>query len=119
MAEQFSPPPGSMGCLSVIVVISAGLACGLSYRAVGSLNPVDAFDTATTGQLIGISVCCVFTGLFGLNLFALWMKSVASRRIDPRLTALAGCLLWGTVILILSFVFSGLLNPYEGVRLIK
>jgi hypothetical protein len=119
MAEKFTPPPGSIGCLGVSFIIFSGLAVGLSYRFVHQLNPFTVFSTGTTGQVVTVAIFSVLAGLVALQLFGLWLQSVAAKRIDPRLKALVACTIFGVLVLVLSYSFTGLLNPIESFHLVK
>jgi len=117
MEEKFSTP--YIGCLNVVFFVFTGLACGLSYWFAHTLNPFTLFTIGTTGQVVAVTLCSVLAGITGLSILGLWMQSIASRRIDPRLKALFGCMIIALVCLILSYSFTGLLNPIESFRLLK
>ena len=112
-------PPGSLGCLAVAEVVIIALTLGLTVRFVGSWNPLDVLHRGTVGQVVGISICGLFGGSIALQLLAAWALEVGSRRMDPRAKSVLSCVLFGAVVLALSFAFSGFVNPIEGARVVK
>jgi hypothetical protein len=94
--------------LFLIVAVPAA-----SYYFVHTANPVRVFSQGTAWQKVAVIGCCTFAFFSGHYLLVMWFQHRTARRTDPRVRSVLGAVMMTVVLLVLGYLFTGFLNPWE------